>query len=131
MALDGQAHAQSESIGTMLQHLHRTNLHAPIMAPILSLEDVQSLKKNVKLTESSSEIIEDHRKSSVSAEDQERLNGKALEERSRFGSSLSERSYDGFVKYEKPKNDSTKQKRKRKKRRNKKERSRSGSMTQG
>ncbi|WP_378187318.1 hypothetical protein ACE939_03090 [Aquimarina sp. W85] len=42
---DGNAHSQSESIGTMLQYLYRVNLHCPIMAPIKSKQDVDSLLK--------------------------------------------------------------------------------------
>jgi hypothetical protein len=43
VAPDGNAHSQSESIGTMLQYLHRTNLQAPIMTPILGADDVKSM----------------------------------------------------------------------------------------
>jgi len=57
VAPDGNAHSQSESIGTMLQYLHRTNLQTPIMAPIKGSKDVESMispmkgrKKNSKKT---------------------------------------------------------------------------------
>lgn len=44
VAPDGNAHGQSESIGTMLQYLHRTNLKKPITAPIRGSEDVEGMK---------------------------------------------------------------------------------------
>lgn len=44
VAPDGNAHSQSESIGTMLQYLHGSNLTAPIMTPITGAADVASMR---------------------------------------------------------------------------------------
>ena len=44
VAPDGNAHSQSESVGTMLQYLHGTNLNAPIMTPITGAADVASMR---------------------------------------------------------------------------------------
>jgi hypothetical protein len=46
VAPDGMAHSQSESIGTMMQYLHRSNLKKPIMTPIKSGGDVDSMKQS-------------------------------------------------------------------------------------
>lgn len=44
VAPDGNAHSQNESMGTMLQYLYNTDLRRPIMAPILSRGDVDSMR---------------------------------------------------------------------------------------
>ena len=46
VAPDGMAHNQSESIGTMMQYLHRTNLKKPIMTPIKGGKDIDAMKES-------------------------------------------------------------------------------------
>jgi len=48
VAPDGNAHSQSESIGTMLQYLNDVNLRVPILTPITSEADVTSMTTRVQ-----------------------------------------------------------------------------------